>query len=103
MVEGILGKVSFLDLVLRQADVKVPFRSHAGDDPVSYSFRGVMIADQETMLWDQILLDSWQEIFHDRAVSRLTLEETKMDDTTIDFIDGVSFLMPCISKLIFSY
>jgi len=66
-------------------------------------FRFVLIADQETMLWDQILLDSWQEIFHDRAVSRLTLEETKMDDTTIDFIDGVSSLKPCLSKLISSY
>jgi hypothetical protein len=62
-----------------------------------------MIADQETMLWDQILLDSWQEIFHDRAVSRLTLEETKMDDTTIDFIDGVSLLLLFRAKLISSY
>jgi hypothetical protein len=83
--------------------VKVPFRSHAGDDPVSFLFLIVLIADQETMLWDQILLDSWQEIFHDRAVSRLTLEETKMDDTTIDFIDGVSFLMSFGTKLISSY
>jgi len=55
------------------------------------------------MLWDQILLDSWQEIFHDRAVSRLTLEETKMDDTTIDFIDGVGLSLPFGPKLIPSY
>ena len=55
------------------------------------------------MLWDRILLDSWQEIFHDRAVSRLTLEETKMDDTTIEFIDGVSFWMVVHRKLISSY
>ena len=66
-------------------------------------FRFVLIADQETMLWDQILLDSWQEIFHDRAVSRLTLEETKMDDTTIDFIDGVGLLLLFGTKLISSY
>jgi len=90
-------------MTLKYADEKVPFRSHAGDDPVSYSLRGVMIADQETMLWDQILLDSWQEIFHDRAVSRLTLEETKMDDTTIDFIDGVGLLLLFGTKLISSY
>lgn len=87
----------------RKADAKVPFRSHAGDDPVSRSFRNVMTTDRKTMLWDRILLDSWQEVFHDRAVSRLTLEETKMDDTTIEFIDGVSFLMMCVSELISSY
>lgn len=44
------------------------------------------------MLWDQILLDPWQDIFHNKAISKLTIEETKMDDTTIDFIDGVSKL-----------
>jgi hypothetical protein len=63
----------------------------------------VKLADLETMLWDQILLDSWQEIFHDRAVSRLTLEETKMDDTTTDFIDGVGLLLLFRAKLTSSY
>lgn len=73
------------------ANEEVPFRSHAGDDPVSLLAPSTVPvqADSKSMLWDQILLDSWQEIFHDRAVCKLTLEETKMDDVTIDFIDGV--------------
>jgi hypothetical protein len=63
-----------------------------------------MIADLETMLWDQILLDSWQEVFDDRDVMKLSYEETKMDDLTIDFIDGVGG--PCCQgwiRLMISY
>jgi hypothetical protein len=55
------------------------------------------------MLWDQILLDSWQEVFDDRDVMKLSYEETKMDDLTIDFIDGVG---PCCQgwvRLMISY
>jgi hypothetical protein len=49
-----------------------------------------IVADSQTVLWDQILLDPWSNVFHDPDVTALDFEDRDLDPATIDFISGVS-------------
>jgi hypothetical protein len=42
------------------------------------------------MLWDQILLDPWQDILYHPEVTKLDLIGENIDEITLEFIDGVS-------------
>jgi hypothetical protein len=46
------------------------------------------------MLWDQILLDPWQDILYHPEVTKLDLIEENIDEITLEFIDGVSIYIP---------